>query len=1517
MRADRRYRVRGVIGLGLLVLALVGVLATARAAQGQESQPPPLETRPISVVLLIDTSGSMGNTDPAELRERAAEYLVDFLAANGEALNLNYRLGAAAFNHQVMPYSVRNEIVSVVDLTTLFGLTPSGDTDFLPALKYAEGEMNAESTGNQKLAVVIFTDGRPERDGQPITDPNYFDVELRKQVDALKAMGSQVFVVGIGDAVEDREKWQSLLDEGSFVSIDNPRDLYRVYSTWFSKLIGLEAIGGGERLEDYGEESFPVDPFLEQLVVTAIKDDPTAVVTLSRPDGSVEPLPESQQGKAHAVYTIDDPVDGQWTISVTGGGMDYYVWRLRPSLTLTGFPEYPLVGSGFLVTTEGLSDRISEAGDAVQLELIGHYEGQEFVRQVMQRDLQGQFIAGIPNSFFAEPGDYTFTVDAFVNDGELADLNYQPLKRTFILPPTLVVHVNDELIAESGQQVQFDPGAEMRIEIAITQADLLGDDLRLTLRLPGQPPYDLDPSQFQDDPARGSRVYESTFILGSNQNAASLEVSLKGTTNQGVSINDSRTVDLAPRPVAPTVTSTLEVTVVATMTPPVGITPTIEGDGEEGSSAPSLSWLPWGMLALMALVVIGVGGWQIVQRLQDSDEAQMLRRQRVNETLKGQKKAQKENDRPGNLNSTALFFEKLEQSETQVLDEGRQDADTVLQGFIEFFSKDENYDRLYEDLGKLSRKMREGQTRRMLDFAQLLFARAWVNQDQFIAVEGLYRLLQQGLPTEDFISALAKEDTTRRGLLFGALINAIKNPNAANLALVKVQSNNLESEEKGGYSAVYQLLEVFYSSPAFKINKSQFDSVIRELDKHGPDILGRLFTEVRDSMFPRGSTEILPNGDRRESHWRDTIKMLSLARRVTDKVEYNGIPEANFLQLRIDVLQQIAEQERKLFRSTTGVGTKSGQLLYEIRPSLDLFTSHEFRGESIQSTWDKIQIPIIAYHIGATRVPSAKITTAIHSAKADLKGPTGEFDIEVNGIELVTLDFTSIVEEPSLVEIKSLYDTEKVSGRNALRKTKTEQVPKDICHSFGIAPKRSWRQRSELRTPHIFDRPLTKEERDVLDMELDLPVKLSESVRNLVPGIQLLSLSGLRRTGKTTVLNAFCEELSDLNETSRSNPAFLTIEFDLMTWLDKTPLKEGDNEVIPFWKELLRLLASGIKNSRLKEQHGLPEQLEQWNQELHDGRWKLALLLNELNIRLRQFADAAGVRIILIFDEADLFTYFGHEELYRELAKLSGQGNVIVLVCHDAIDAKWFESLENAFDYEAENMANGAKRFKRDYFQQFKTMLLDEEDAMALLKKGELEYTDLALKTAWTLTGGYETLVQLIGHYLIYKRQPKGTDNQEIWTDVVVTGDEVKDVAYHFSARITNLIEYLGQSFSPEEYLLMHVMAQDHLDLDTGLLIDIRFRLNPPSIDYWENTEALLYNLSIQFPAKFDQERLERVLTSLRQKQILEQVIVEGEQLPYVRWRVGWFVRFLRDNAEADLSPLIGLIEPVEKQITA
>ncbi len=174
----------------------------------------PLADAQADIVLLVDTSGSMGGAKMAAARSAALSFV-------GQ---LDYSL------HQVALVSFSTEARLVQGLThdpraliqAIPNLGDDGATSMYAAMKLADGELSGpRARAGVRPVVVLLTDG------QPTDDPGgVFDLAL-----AFRAAGREVYTIGLGLDVA-RSYLRSLATlPSNYFEAPSPYDLHRVYDT--------------------------------------------------------------------------------------------------------------------------------------------------------------------------------------------------------------------------------------------------------------------------------------------------------------------------------------------------------------------------------------------------------------------------------------------------------------------------------------------------------------------------------------------------------------------------------------------------------------------------------------------------------------------------------------------------------------------------------------------------------------------------------------------------------------------------------------------------------------------------------------------------------------------------------------------------------------------------------------------------------------------------------------------------------------------------------------------------------------------------------------------------------------------------------------------------------------------------------------------------------------------------------------------------------------------------------------
>jgi Ca-activated chloride channel homolog len=165
---------------GLLVIALVTVADAAP------------KSAPISIVLVIDRSGSMTGTkmDAAKEGARAA---LDGLRPDDQIAVITFDSEARVVLPMVKPGTDRKPQRDKID-----AITPGGGTNILPALKLAKAELDNASTARKH--VILMTDGEAPTDG------------IAELVGKMKDAHETVSCIGVDGA--DRNMLQMIADAG-------------------------------------------------------------------------------------------------------------------------------------------------------------------------------------------------------------------------------------------------------------------------------------------------------------------------------------------------------------------------------------------------------------------------------------------------------------------------------------------------------------------------------------------------------------------------------------------------------------------------------------------------------------------------------------------------------------------------------------------------------------------------------------------------------------------------------------------------------------------------------------------------------------------------------------------------------------------------------------------------------------------------------------------------------------------------------------------------------------------------------------------------------------------------------------------------------------------------------------------------------------------------------------------------------------------------------------------------------
>jgi hypothetical protein len=294
----------------LAVVALAMLFTPSAGGQGPQN---------ISVVLIIDNSGSMGRTDPAGLRFAAASQLVDLLEAGDE---ISVVLFADDSTVLVSLTKVTDAASKEAIRARLTPVAPATNTNMRAGLEAGLAEL--EKGSNSIRFGIFLTDGELH----PPDWPDFSAQEQEAERTAVFALADSfgerkwgLFPVSLASAVEP-EFLQQLAENGGGLYREAPEaaELTLVFQEVFAaKKLDVFEILFSDCLAPGDERSvaFPVHQFVSTLsLFVTYPSELRPTVTVAGPDGG--PVAPTGGDARYDAFTIEGPARGTWTVTITG-----------------------------------------------------------------------------------------------------------------------------------------------------------------------------------------------------------------------------------------------------------------------------------------------------------------------------------------------------------------------------------------------------------------------------------------------------------------------------------------------------------------------------------------------------------------------------------------------------------------------------------------------------------------------------------------------------------------------------------------------------------------------------------------------------------------------------------------------------------------------------------------------------------------------------------------------------------------------------------------------------------------------------------------------------------------------------------------------------------------------------------------------------------------------------------------------------------------------------------------------
>lgn len=282
----------------------------------------------LAVSLVIDTSGSMRESDAENLRLQAADIFLDLLSQDDYIGMINFNTQAK----EVIPLQMvsgsnnRSALKKVIQQQTAV----TGDTDYKLALDAAMNQLNQIQDDTIKKVIVFLSDGDPEPDPTQLGNMEFMDAYMNglwESVDAIAGNNCPIYTIGFSDGIRtDILSKMAEITDGSYKVLPDSSSLAGSFFEILGELKNRKIfMKETTDIEKTYQIQVPMDEYTSQATLV-VKGDNTGqyLITAVGAEGeNVEGYVETQQGTGYTIITLNHESgvsNGTWVITLRGNG---------------------------------------------------------------------------------------------------------------------------------------------------------------------------------------------------------------------------------------------------------------------------------------------------------------------------------------------------------------------------------------------------------------------------------------------------------------------------------------------------------------------------------------------------------------------------------------------------------------------------------------------------------------------------------------------------------------------------------------------------------------------------------------------------------------------------------------------------------------------------------------------------------------------------------------------------------------------------------------------------------------------------------------------------------------------------------------------------------------------------------------------------------------------------------------------------------------------------------------------
>lgn len=377
-----------------------------------EPEPPAQSEAPYAVRIVIDTSGSMKQTDPKSLRVPALKLLVNLLPDGSEA-------GVWLFDtkpESLVPVQTVDPAWKEKATQAVTRIHSKGAfTNIEAALSAAASGWLPPAAPGERRRLILLTDGMVDVSKNPAENSASRESLLNRLMPALQQAGVEVHTVALSSQADEPLLQQLALASGGWnvVAMD-AEQLQRAFLQLFNQSVPHDRI-------PIRDNAFTLDAGVQEFTLLVLLQEGASPTRLTSPDGHslTKDTPDAQTHWLHEpgfdLVTITQPAAGEWKLEAKQDPANQVLVVSDLKMVPLGIPNYLDAGEPpkFGVVFKDKDQPIGREDFLGLLTVKGVLQGpagtQEFPLARVA-DQTGAFAAGAEHPL--PPGDYALTLQA-------------------------------------------------------------------------------------------------------------------------------------------------------------------------------------------------------------------------------------------------------------------------------------------------------------------------------------------------------------------------------------------------------------------------------------------------------------------------------------------------------------------------------------------------------------------------------------------------------------------------------------------------------------------------------------------------------------------------------------------------------------------------------------------------------------------------------------------------------------------------------------------------------------------------------------------------------------------------------------------------------------------------------------------------------------------------------------------------------------------------------------------------